>query len=75
MNRLQETRANRIFVGILCLYSAEGLFTAVIRAMKGEAIFGIFSICSVIALLLVIVTANLEKGKKFFYRYLLLRML
>lgn len=66
MNRLQETRANRILVGILCLYSAGGLFTAVVRAIKGEAIFGLFSICSVIALLLVIVTGNLEKGKKFF---------
>ena len=60
MNRLQETRANRIFVGILCL------FTAIVRAIKGETIFGIFSICSVVALLLVIVTANLEKGKKLF---------
>lgn len=66
MNRLQETRANRIFVGILCLYSAGGLFTAIVRAIKGETIFGIFSICSVVALLLVIVTANLEKGKKLF---------
>ena len=66
MNRLQETRANRILVGILCLYSAGGLFTAIIRAIKGEAIFGIFSICSVIALLLVIVTGYLEKGIKFF---------
>lgn len=66
MNSLQEKRANNIMIGILSVYAAGTVVSALASVSAGKQAMGILAILGLVALILVIVSQVIRRMRRYF---------